>query len=219
MQKMTSRKRAPYFFTVILVIVLMVVGYVALREWQGRTEIVSGNITITTETNTGSAAPAVTRKPLETDEPNRLIITERGIQAPIVYVNEANEDIFQNALASGVVHYPGTAHPGERGNPYIFGHSSDYFWKPGDYKTVLAPLIDIPLDTEVRITNDAGELFIYRVIETKIVGPHDVTVLDQQNYERYLLTLQTSYPIGTALKRFIAVCEMDEVATFGPSDQ
>ena len=115
-----------------------------------------------------------------------------------------------------MVHFPGTAKPGELGNPYIFGHSSDYFWKPGDYKEVFKPLIDIPLETEIRITNSDGELFIYRVIETKIVSPEEVSVLDQYNYERYLLTLQTSWPLGTALKRYIVIAEMDELATFGP---
>ena len=68
-----------------------------------------------------------------------------------------------------------------------------------------------------RITNPDGGLFIYHVIETKIVGPKDVSVMDQQNYERKLLTLQTSWPVGTALKRYIAVCEIDEQATYGTS--
>lgn len=218
MQKSRDAKKTPYLFTVILLLILIVVGYFVFQEWRGRTDIVSGNITITPAANVNTNTAPVKRTPLESGEPNTITINDRDIQAPVVYVDEASEEVFQDALTGGVVHYPGTAKPGELGNPYIFGHSSDYFWKPGDYKAVFAPLVDIPVDTEVRITNDNGELFIYRVIETKIVGPRDVSVLDQQNYERYLLTLQTSYPIGTALKRFIVVCELDAVATFGPTE-
>ncbi len=205
-------KKFGYLTTIALLIVAVAVGYAIFRQWQAGTDVIAGNISIA-QLNTNIAPTP--RIPLETGEPNQLTIPDLDIQAPVVYVDEANEDVFQDALANGVVHYPGTANPGELGNPYIFGHSSDYFWKPGDYKAVFAPLVDVPIDTEVRITNDAGELYIYRVIETKVVGPKDVSVLDQQNYERYLLTLQTSYPVGTALKRFVAVCELDEAATYG----
>ncbi|MBI5037487.1 MAG: sortase [Candidatus Kerfeldbacteria bacterium] len=203
--------------TVLLVVATVTVGYLVFQKWRGNTNVVAGDITVIPGTRTNTNVVPVHRVPLERGEPNRIHIPDRDIQAPVVYVEEANEERFQEALASGVVHYPGTAAVGELGNPYIFGHSSDYAWKPGSYKKVFAPLVDIPIGTAVRITNDAGELYIYTVIETKVVGPKDVSVLDQYNNERYMLTLQTSYPIGTALKRFIAVCELDSEATFGPA--
>jgi len=40
------------------------------------------------------------------------------------------------------------------------------------------------------------------------VSPKDLSVLDQQNFQKKFLSLQTSYPIGTALKRFVAVAEL-----------
>lgn len=217
--KHTMKKRVfPVTITLILIAAAIAIGIVIFRQWQGTSDVVAGNISIqSAPSSTNTNAAPIHRVPLEQGEPNRIHIPDREIQAPIVYVDEANEEQFQEELANGVVHYPGTAAVGELGNPYIFGHSSDYAWKPGDYKKVFAPLVDIPVGTTVRITNDAGELYIYRVIETKVVGPKDVSVLDQHNSERYLLTLQTSYPIGTALKRFIAVCELDSAATFGPA--
>jgi sortase A len=162
----------------------------------------------------------VKRLTLESGEPDHISIPDRGIETPIIYITQDknNEEGHQEALAKGVVHFPGTAVPGEYGNPYIFGHSSDYFWKPGDYKQIFKPLIDIPLDTEIRITNHDGELFIYRIIETKIVGPKEVSVLDQYNYERKMLTLQTSWPLNTALKRYLAIAELDEEATYGTAN-
>src|SRR5438093_1507422 len=75
--------------------------------------------------------------------PNLLEISSLGIKAPVVYVDQANETAFQAALKDGVVHYPGTALPGQPGNVYIFGHSSDYFWSNGHYKTIFASLPQI----------------------------------------------------------------------------
>lgn len=139
--------------------------------------------------------------------PNILLIADLGIEAPIQYVEEKSEAVYQEALRKGVVHFPDTALPGEPGNVYIFGHSSDYIWSPGEYKTVFAKLPQIALETEIEITDADGKIFRYAVIDTKVVGPRDLSVLDQQNNEKYLLTLQTSYPLGTALQRFIVVAE------------
>jgi len=165
---------------------------------------------------TSGERTVISRPTLERDEPDHISIPDRGIETPVVYVDTVDEKIFQEGLANGVVHYPNTPLPGEFGNPYIFGHSSDYAWKKGDYKKIFKPLVDIPLGTTIRITDHDGQLFVYKVIETKIVGPKDVSVLDQYSYERKMLTLQTSWPVGTALKRYIAIAELDQTATYGP---
>jgi LPXTG-site transpeptidase (sortase) family protein len=140
--------------------------------------------------------------------PNTLVIPALGIEAPVIYVTETTETVYQEALRDGVVHFPGTALPGQPGNTYIFGHSSDYVWSAGDYKTVFAKLPQIELGTEIELTDADGELFRYVVTETKVVGPRDLSVLDQFNNEKRILTLQTSYPLGTALQRYIVVAEI-----------
>lgn len=140
--------------------------------------------------------------------PNSLIISSLGITAPIVYINEKNEKAYQEALKNGVVHFPGTAKVGEFGNAYIFGHSSDYFWSTGNYKSVFALLPKIQLDSEITVSDETGTPFIYKVIESKRISAKDLSVLDQQGNKRKLLTLQTSYPIGTALARWVVIAEL-----------
>ena len=203
--------------TGILIIAVIVVGFFSFTSWQNRVSVID------TAINQGrlptSGDRQITKRPtLETGQPNIISIPARDIEAPVVYITpeQNNDDGHQEALVNGVVHYPGTVEIGAFGNPYIFGHSSDYFWKSGDYKQIFKPLIDIPLETEIRITNKEGELFIYRVFETKIVGPEEISVLSQQGHEKQLLTLQTSWPLGTALKRYIVVAELDTEATYGP---
>src|SRR5579872_4327564 len=53
-------------------------------------------------------------------QPNQLQIPSLKITAPVVYVDQANETAFQAGLKNGVVHYPGTALPGQIGNVYIW---------------------------------------------------------------------------------------------------
>ncbi len=142
--------------------------------------------------------------------PNTLVIPSLGLAAPIVYSSENSQTADEKALAKGVVHYFGTAMPGEAGNVFIFGHSSDYLWSSGNYKTVFALLPQIKIGSEILVSNPSGQVFKYLVIQTAVASPRDVQWLAQENYEKKLLTLQTSYPIGTALRRFIVRAELKD---------
>ncbi len=153
------------------------------------------------QTSTATTTP-------QTVKANYLWIPSLGIEAPLVYVSEANEKAFQAALATGVVHFPETAKPGEFGNVYIFGHSSDYAWSKGAYKTVFALLTKIQPGAEILVSDQEGNLFTYIVKEAFVAGPKDVKYLSQAGYNKKLLTLQTSYPLGTALKRYLVRAEI-----------
>ena len=142
--------------------------------------------------------------------PNQLSIPRLGIEAPIQYVEENSEAVFQDALMEGVVHYPGTAMPGELGNVYIFGHSSDLAWKRNPYATVFALLPQIKPGDEIIISDAQGKAMTYIAQDTVIVNPSDVEVLSQFDYQKKMLTLQTSYPLGTALQRFIVTAILKE---------
>ncbi len=142
-------------------------------------------------------------------EPNHIWVSSLGITAPIVYVDEKSEQSFQVGLRSGVVHYPGTALPGQEGNTYYFGHSSDFPTAKGDFKTVFALLPKIEKGATIQVTSKEGRLYEYVVVETKVVGPNDTSVLAQDK-TKHTLSLQTSYPVGTALKRFVVIANLKE---------
>ena len=140
-------------------------------------------------------------------EPDTVIVPSLNIKAPIKYAAEVNEDKFQELLIDGVVHYPGTADIGKPGNAYIFGHSSDNAWSKGKYKSVFALLPKIKIGDEMVASDREGNKFVYKVIDARVVAKNDTSVLAQDNSKK-LLTLQTSYPVGTSLKRFVAVGEL-----------
>lgn len=141
---------------------------------------------------------------------NEIYIASLEIRAPIQFVEEQSEDVFQKALIDGVVQYPGTAKIGEVGNTYIFGHSSDFAFSKGNYKTVFALLPNIELGSEVLVSNDQERTFKYKVYQKFVAKKTDVHLLDQNTNGKSILTLQTSYPVGTALQRYIVKAEYVE---------
>ncbi len=142
--------------------------------------------------------------------PNRIAITTLGISAPVVEIENTAAAAMQAGLAQGVVHYPGTAEPGQTGNAFYFGHSSDFPSKSGNYKTVFALLPNIELGDTVQVSDSTGRSFTYQVISEQVVAPIATEWLDQATGGRRLLTLQTSYPVGTALRRYIVQAELEK---------
>ncbi len=143
-----------------------------------------------------------------TTKPSILEIPGLNIFAPIVYIDQLGEPAFQAALKNGVVHYPKTAKPGTFGNCYIFGHSSDYVWSDGKFKNVFALLPKIKKGDEILVSDEQGVQYTYVVFDTKIVGNNEIKYVDQGDMTKKILTVQTSYPVGTALRRFLAIAEL-----------
>ena len=145
---------------------------------------------------------------------NRVIIPRLNLNIPLVtpsYSSLLKEDWegverdIQEALASGVVHYPGTARPGQAGNFFVTGHSSYYPWAPGRYKTVFARLHEMTIGDEYWVYY-GGDKHRYVVTGRKEVKPSDVTVLDQPGNKR-MATLMTCTPVGTTLRRLILTAQ------------
>ncbi|MEK7218749.1 MAG: sortase [Patescibacteria group bacterium] len=141
---------------------------------------------------------------------NRLIIPKLDLNIPIVTPSyesllradwtQVEKDI-QASLQDGVVHYPGTANPGQAGNFFVTGHSSYYPWSPGRYKTVFARLHNLEVGDEYWVYF-GGDKHRYVVKGKKEVSPSDITVLDQPTDKR-MGTLMTCTPVGTTLRRLI----------------
>lgn len=100
-------------------------------------------------------------------------------------------------LKRAVGHLPDTPLPWEKGNSAIAGHRDGLF----------RPLKEIKVGDEIRFRTSRHEMR-YRVTETAIVEPDDVSVLDDRGGSS--LTLITCYPfyyVGNAPKRFIIHAE------------
>jgi len=145
----------------------------------------------------------------------RVVIPKLGVDAPIVELNRVTDLEVAQALERGVGHFPGTALPGMAGNSYLFGHSSDHPWSAGEYKSVFARLPELGPGDQVIVTNNPQQPFKYLVVSTTVVDPADMSVLRQFGHRQCWLTLQTSYPIGSAKQRFIVRAKLQPDPGFG----
>lgn len=156
---------------------------------------------------------------------NRIIIPRLSLNVPLVtpsYASLLNEDWdrleedIQIALEDGVVHYPGTARPGQAGNFFVTGHSSYYPWAEGAYKTIFARLHELQIGDEYWIYY-GGDKYRYKIMSKKEVKPTNVSVLDQPTHRR-TGTLMTCTPVGTTLRRLIVSSEEIHPETGAPME-
>lgn len=150
------------------------------------------------------------------DSPDVIIIPKLNVNAPIVFEPSIAEVAIQNALRNGVVHYAGTALPGEPSNAVIVGHSSNDWWEPGNYKFVFALLEKLEPGDQVQV-NYQKKRYVYQVSGKKIVAPTEISVL--QPTTDPVLTLITCTPPGTSWKRLIITANQIEPSPIRPEQQ
>jgi sortase A len=117
----------------------------------------------------------------------RLTIPRLRLSAMVL--QGVGEDTLRVALG----HIPATALPGQPGNVGIAGHRD----------TLFRPLRLVHKNDLIVLETQSGK-YVYRVQSTKVVGPHDVSVLNSKSSPE--LTLVTCYPfyyVGSAPERFV----------------
>lgn len=142
---------------------------------------------------------------LNVDAP--LVMPKLGLDALKARDWPTLEDQIRASLAKGVVYYPGTAEPGTKGNFFVTGHSSNYFWEISPYNTVFALLPKMAVGDDVYVTYKQNH-YRYKVASKREVGPDDVSILKQGQAKE--MTLMTCTPVGTTLRRLVVTAYLVE---------
>jgi LPXTG-site transpeptidase (sortase) family protein len=134
-----------------------------------------------------------------------VIIPKINVEIPVDYSQTTtDESQIENALESGVVHYPTTSVPGQNGNAAFFGHSSNNIFNKGKYKFAFVLLHTLVPGDTFYLTNN-GKVYVYKVITKTVVPPSDVSVLNPVAGQTATATLITCDPPGTSLNRLVIV--------------
>ena len=118
------------------------------------------------------------------------------------------EDVFMKDLEKWVVRYPWSAKPGTNWNAFIFWHSSNFPWMPGEYKDVFALLDKLEFQDEIVVFYNQKK-YTYKITEKKVVKPWDVSVLKRDN-NKAEITLMTCWPVWTTKNRILVVWQLVE---------
>jgi len=142
--------------------------------------------------------PASTLLPIVSK--NTIYIDKLDLHAPINFDVPNETQAVAEGLENGTVHILGTAHPGEIGNVFITGHSSNYVWAAGSYKHVFSRLNKLEDGDNVTI-NYNNIIYIYQITDKYVVSADATSNLAQRDTSE--LTLMTCYPVGTNLNRLM----------------
>lgn len=146
-----------------------------------------------------------------------ILIEKIGANSKVIAnVDPTNEKDYLEALKLGVAHAAGTALPGEKGNMYLFAHSTDAPYNIARYNAVFYLLRELaPGDRVVIVAN--GWRYDYTVTEKFTTQPHDIQWLKKEAAEP-ILTLQTCWPPGTTLKRLIVRAHLESATKYKISE-
>lgn len=137
-------------------------------------------------------------------------VKEYTLSIPKLGIFNAQVKVGSEELNKSLVHYGGTAIPGEYGNAAVFGHSClPQFYNPKNYSCIFATLDTLSAGDEILINVDKVE-YKYIVYDFKTVLPEDISVLEQR-YDNYYLSLITCVPPGLALKRLVVKAKLEKI--------
>jgi len=183
-------------FSILFAIFFFAINYSAFfnrASYLSRGEVATPNI----------SQPTVVAGPKKPDYRPEIRIAKINILAPVIY-NVSYDSIIES-LRSGVVHYQGSALPGQIGNTVLLGHSSDFPWSSGQYKTVFSLLDQLVIGDVIEVPY-GQHIYSYKISEIKRVKPSDLSVLERTADSR--VTLITCYPVGTAISRLIVIGQL-----------
>jgi len=155
--------------------------------------------------------PEINTSDLNLDTPGRLEVPALNINVPIIFTKDSKN--FEKDLQLGVVHYPGTAIPGQIGTTYISGHSSNYAWARGNYNQVFSRLGDLPDNSSFKITvvqkNGKDARFHYVVTHRKEFSPTDQEQF--RNAGESVVALSTCWPVGSTKSRLVVFGKLTQI--------
>ncbi len=152
----------------------------------------------------------------ETNQDGSFKKTESGQLIPI---KEKQEDIdagnylsvpIQRLLVEGVVHMGFTVDPGELGNSYIIGHTSNFSAVQSPYNYIFKPLERTSKVGEEFIVFDKyGRELKFRVFEVLEIDSDDTAIAYKRFEDRRVVTLQGSILVnGQPTKRWLTRGEL-----------
>lgn len=139
-------------------------------------------------------------------------VTEYSVDIPKLNIENAVVKVGGTDLNNNLIHYAGTAQPGQPGSPVIFGHSIlRQFYNPSEsnprrYKSIFSTIMTLKKGDEIYVT--LGNVkYTYVVQELTEVQPTDVYILNQR-YDDRQLKLVTCVPEGTYLRRGVVTAQL-----------
>ena len=131
--------------------------------------------------------------------------SEFFITVPKLNIEKAKVKVDATNFYDHLALFPGSAIPGDVGNSFITGHSVlPQFNDPKNYRTIFTKLDDLEVGDDVYVQLQEKNLH-FIVLYSKVVDPHDLSVITPISQNGRNLTLMTCVPPGTSTKRLVVI--------------
>jgi len=138
------------------------------------------------------------------EKENSLEIPKIEVSAPLIFVEDP--DKVHKTLDNGVVHYPDSVLPGEKGQTIILGHSAPPNWPDIKHDDVFSRLNELDKGDEVFVYFDHQE-YVYSVIK-KIFLEKGEEIPDALTNSDNMLILISCWPPGKDYRRIAVQAEL-----------
>lgn len=136
---------------------------------------------------------------VEYKQPNSILISKINVDAPVLSPESNEKKDILIALKDGVVLYPGSALPGEKGTTIILGHSSPPILYKGKYNVIFSLLNKLEKGDDITIFYNQKK-YVYEVDNKYIFYPQQ-GISPSNDKSKPTLVLVSCWPLGTDFKR------------------
>lgn len=145
----------------------------------------------------------------EDGTPTRIVIDAIDVDAPIENPKSTSIEVLDEALLSGVVHYPGSGNLDEHTNMFLFGHSTGFRVVQNEMFKVFNGLKDLKENDLIRVQSATHE-YVYRVTKLTLTTAEEAKVEISTREKK--LTLSTCNSFGDKQERYVV--EADFVGSY-----
>jgi len=139
------------------------------------------------------------------NEVNKILIPKIGIEAPLVFPEESDSD-FTDDLNRGVVYFPESKLPGEKGEAVFLGHSAPLGWPKIRYDWVFSDLNKLESGDEVYVFFEDCQ-YVYQV-RKKYFLDRGEDLPELESGSQSVLTLISCWPQGKDFRRIAIRAEL-----------
>jgi LPXTG-site transpeptidase (sortase) family protein len=137
-------------------------------------------------------------------ESNRIIISALDVDVPVVETMGTTEKEYREALDRGVVHFPDSVYPGEKGLTVLLGHSAPPQYLGVKYYWVFSKINELEEGDEIKVCYN-NNLSVYTVVkkteDDEIYAVGEEVPPIYSNGEKKEMVLMSCWPPGNNQNR------------------
>lgn len=145
-----------------------------------------------------------TERPRPLPSPGVLQIPKLDVSAPLIFVSDTA--VVQDTLAKGVVHWPESVLPGEKGQTFILGHSAPPNWPKIRYEWVFSKISRLSPGDEIFVSFD-GKDYSFRVTRQIFLERGEEIPKNLESNKSFIYLI-TCWPPGKDIRRLAVEAEL-----------